>query len=41
MIQTKEGESDPLIGLEKGVGAIDDVALPIAPIRKADKDLNA
>ncbi|CAN4101637.1 unnamed protein product [Withania somnifera] len=38
-LQTKEGESDPLIGMENGAGATNDVALPISPIGKADSDL--
>lgn len=38
-LQTKEGESDPLIDMENGAGAINDVALPISPIGNADSDL--
>lgn len=40
-LQTKEDESDPLIGMETGAGATNDVALPISPIGKADNDLRA
>ncbi|XP_055831440.1 UDP-xylose transporter 3-like [Solanum dulcamara] len=40
-LPTKEDESDPLIGMENGAGAINDVALPISPIGKADTDLRA
>lgn len=40
-LQTKEDESDPLIGMETGAGAINDVALPMSPIGKADNDFRA
>ena len=41
LLQVKESESDPLIGVENGSGILADGVAPKAPVWNSNKDLHA